>query len=183
MDGVIAVAAVWGFAEATVFFIVPDVWLTIVAVTSPQRALPASVAAVIGAVAGGVVMRRWGRRNPMAARHSISAVPGIHPAMVERVEHDVRVHGLRAMVVGPLLGVPYKIYAVTVGPSRARTAMFLLVSVVARMPRLILLTAVAYGLSRWVFSSLSWMVRSAIVAGIWAAFYLWYFRAMSRQWQ
>jgi membrane protein YqaA with SNARE-associated domain len=180
MDGVTAVAVLWGFAEGTLFFIVPDVWLTFVAVCDGARAVRACVAATLGALAGGLVMRGWGRRNPQAARRAIGAVPGIGAAMIDRVDDDLRRRGLRAMLFGPLRGVPYKIYAVVSGARRHAPLPFLLVSIPARVPRLMLLTAAARGLSWIAAGRLSVEAQCAFLAVIWAVFYVWYFRAMRR---
>jgi hypothetical protein len=50
------IAALWGLAEATLFFIVPDVWLTLITVWSPRKALIACLFALLGALAGGALM-------------------------------------------------------------------------------------------------------------------------------
>jgi membrane protein YqaA with SNARE-associated domain len=55
--GLMAAAALWGFAEATLFFIVPDVLLSIIAVRRGRR--PAWIAmawTIAGAIAGGALM-------------------------------------------------------------------------------------------------------------------------------
>jgi membrane protein YqaA with SNARE-associated domain len=174
------VAALWGFAESTLFFIVPDVWLTFVAMFSASLAFRACGAVTLGALVGGTVMRRWGRGNPQAARHAIGVVPGISPRMIERVERDLRQQGLRAMLLGPLRGVPYKIYAVAAGGLRYDRLQFVLFSVPARVPRLILLTAAACGLNGLARGHLSTGARCAILGVIWGVFYVWYFRAMRR---
>ncbi len=46
----------WGFAEATLFFIVPDVLLTLVALFSFRRSAQLMACILVGAVAGGSVM-------------------------------------------------------------------------------------------------------------------------------
>ncbi|MFM9106139.1 MAG: hypothetical protein ACKOWF_05500, partial [Chloroflexota bacterium] len=38
------IAALWGFAEATVFFIVPDVWIGLLAAFDPRAGLRAAAA-------------------------------------------------------------------------------------------------------------------------------------------
>jgi membrane protein YqaA with SNARE-associated domain len=181
MDVVAVVAALWGFAEATLFFIVPDVWLTVVAVTDGTRAaVRANVAAMLGAIAGGFVTYRRGRANPAAARRALAAMPGISVAMIERVAREIREQGIRAMLWGPLRGVPYKIYAVSAGAQGRAVMPFLLVSIPGRIPRMALLTLIALGLNRWCVGSLPVPGRCAIVGALWLASYVWYFRAMSR---
>jgi membrane protein YqaA with SNARE-associated domain len=180
MDGVSVVALAWGFAEATLFFIVPDVWLTFVAVIDGTLAVRANVAAICGALIGGCVTYCWARVNPAEARRAIGAVPGISAAMVARVGRDVHEQGSRAILWGPLRGVPYKIYAAAAGAERRPLVPFLLVSIPARIPRMALLTTAALSLNRWVIAGLPLSGRCAVVGALWLAFYVWYFRTMSR---
>jgi membrane protein YqaA with SNARE-associated domain len=50
------IAFIWGLAEATLFFIVPDVYLGFVALFDWRRALRALAAPIAGAVLGGALM-------------------------------------------------------------------------------------------------------------------------------
>jgi len=77
-----AIAALWGFAEATLFFIVPDVWLTVIAVWSPRKAAMACLFALLGALAGGALMYGWGYMAPGMALTTLERIPGIHPDML-----------------------------------------------------------------------------------------------------
>jgi membrane protein YqaA with SNARE-associated domain len=79
-------AALWGFAEATVFFIVPDVLLTAAAMGSLRRGLRAAGFALAGAVAGGVAVMLWARADPEGVARMLLAVPGISEALVERAQ-------------------------------------------------------------------------------------------------
>jgi len=54
MGVAVAVSAVLGFAEATLFFIVPDVYLTLLAVQGAPVALGGCVAAVTGALVASI---------------------------------------------------------------------------------------------------------------------------------
>src|SRR4051812_20323932 len=60
-SGVAAVVALgWGFAEATFFFVVPDVWIGLLTLFSWRAGLRAVYSAVMGALTGGAVMYRAG---------------------------------------------------------------------------------------------------------------------------
>ena len=48
-----ALAAIWGAAEATLFFIVPDVFLSWLALSDRRQALIACLYALLGALVGG----------------------------------------------------------------------------------------------------------------------------------
>ena len=172
-----ALAFVWGLAEATVFFIVPDVWLTFVALRGVRRAFVAAAWAVLGALAGGAVMLWLGARAPEAASRLVDAVPAISPALVRHVHAQVDAQGLLAVLLGPIGGIPYKIYAVDWGARHGGWLAFLLVSVPARGVRFYLLPVLVDAIRRWIvpLTRGRLAVEAAIVAVGWLAFYAFYF--------
>src|SRR5687768_13543988 len=56
VDVWLVAAMAWGFAEATLFFLVPDLVVGWIALRSPRRVLAPSVAASAGAVVGGLLV-------------------------------------------------------------------------------------------------------------------------------
>jgi hypothetical protein len=136
----IALAFFWGFAEGTLFFILPDVPLSLAAMFRPRRALPHVAAIVTGAVLAGAVMFSWSARPGSAhtptARQAVEHVPLVTPAMFERAESDYREFGIWATSWGPLRGIPYKVYAVE-APEHSSLWPFLLVTIPARLWRLL----------------------------------------------
>ena len=56
---------VWGFAEATLFFVIPDVILTLVALFSIKQSLKVLVTILSGAVLGGALMFWMGKAHPV----------------------------------------------------------------------------------------------------------------------
>lgn len=127
-------AALWGFAEGTLFFVVADVLFTRVAVSRPVRALAHLGLATAGALAAGVLMFAWSSRDPAAARAAVAAVPKVGAAMVDRTEARLDEVGLAALFDRPLGGVPYKVHAV-LAPGRFELASFLGASLFARLER------------------------------------------------
>ena len=130
----ILLAALWGFAEGTLFFVVADVLFTRVAIARPVRALAHVAAATLGAVAAGGLMFAWSTSDPAGARAAVAAVPKVGEAMVADTEHRMEAVGALAMLDRPLGGVPYKVHAV-LAPPRFGIWEFLLVSLVARLER------------------------------------------------
>jgi len=174
--GTATTAALWGFAEATLFFLVPDVYLSRVALEAPRRALRACLWALLGALAGGALMYGWGSVAPQTAEAALAAVPAIAADTVDAVRTDLAVHGWAALFLGPLTGTPYKIYAV----ESARLGMGLLpllaVSVPARLIRFLLITLLAAAAARAPgLRRLSAGTQRWIHAAAWTAFYLAYF--------
>lgn len=162
-----ALAFLWGFAEATVFFIVPDVLLTFLALRGMRRALVASLVALAGALLGGAAMYFWGGSSPEDARAVLVHVPGIHEPLVEAVRSRLDAQGLGAVLLGPLLGTPYKIYAVEWAARGGSMLGFLLISIPARYVRFLLSVLVIGALRKW--------VRPMHLALAWLAFYVFYF--------
>ena len=58
-----AIALIWGFAEATLFFIVPDVWLTLAGRDKLHRGLIVCLYSLAGALTGGTLMYLWGSQD------------------------------------------------------------------------------------------------------------------------
>jgi membrane protein YqaA with SNARE-associated domain len=132
----VILAFLWGFAEGTLFFVLPDVPLSLAAMFRPRCALRHIVAIVVGAVLGGALMFTWSEHGG-SARNAVAHVPLVRPVMFEEVDHDFRQSGVWAAVRGPVRGIPYKIYAVE-APMHSTLMPFLVASVVARVWRLVL---------------------------------------------
>ncbi len=170
-------AFVWGIAEATFFFIVPDVLLTLIACRKLRPALNATIAALAGALAGGAVMYAFGMREPDTARAFLSHVPAITPALLTRVTGQISASGLLALLLGPIKGIPYKIYAVEWGARRASFIGFLVMSVPARYVRFFLAALAARGIARLIrpLTHHRAVIEVFILAVIWVTFYSFYF--------
>jgi membrane protein YqaA with SNARE-associated domain len=168
------IALLWGFAEATIFFFVPDVWISIVALTSLHDGLVACVYALFGAIVGGIVMYRWGKLDLKAANDFMSRIPAIRPRDIEQVQVSLQKSGLFAVLLGPLLGIPYKIYAAN---SSAVISAFslIMISIPARVIRFLLIAVITNELSTRAMSHLSYVQKIEIMLAFWAVFYSIYF--------
>jgi hypothetical protein len=171
-------AALWGLAEATLFFIVPDVLLTAAAVGSLRRGLRAAGFALAGAVVGGVLVMLWARADPEGAARMLLAVPGVSEALVERARGLVEGGFLAGMTIGSLSGVPYKIFAVEAAGAGMGLGAFAAMSVPARGLRFVLAALLAYGIGRLLPADWGARARLGLLAGFWAVFYAFYFVVM-----
>ena len=171
-------AGLWGFTEATLFFLVPDVLLSGIALERPRRALGACLIATATALLGGALMYAWGATDVAGAERAVIALPGIGHELVERVHAQLADRGLTALVVGATTGVPYKLYAVAWGAAGGSFALFLAASAVARCARFAAVTALAAGLRRSVLARASERACRVVHLGAWSAFYAWYFWVM-----
>jgi len=167
-------AAVWGVAEASLFFIVPDVILTYATVRHGARAgLKLAVVTATAAAVTGVAMWFWGRLDPVGARQIMLMVPAIGPDLFARTTREMAGFWPLNLTIGAVTGVPYKLYAVTAGALGVPVAWFAIASYVARFLRFafsIGLTVAAVealdhmGLSRWRYHVLTagWVILYAV---------------------
>jgi membrane protein YqaA with SNARE-associated domain len=173
-----ALAAFWGLAEATAFFIVPDVLLSWVALRSCKRALLACLWVTGGALAGGCILWFIGRHDPEPARALFATLPAINDGMIENVRSQLHTSGLKALFLGPLSGTPYKIYAVEAASIGYGLGIFLLISLPARLIRFLLVSLVASGISKLLSRKLGMRHLQTLHVLFWTALYAWYFSVM-----
>jgi membrane protein YqaA with SNARE-associated domain len=172
-------AFIWGVAEATLFFFVPDVLLSYIGLKRGVKgATRASIIAAIGASVGGVIMYVWSTGDPVTAREAVLAVPAISEAMAQRAEAAMAENWFVATFLGPLTSTPFKVYAILAPAAAASLPAFALAAIAARLPRFF---AVSIGvsligrfLSRW----LSERQRLGVLIGAWLLFYAVFFTLM-----
>ena len=143
------IALLWGFAEGTLFFIVPDVYLGFVALFHWRRGLSAAIVALLGAMLGGSVMYVLAANNPSWINDLLVRVPLIDTGLVDQVAENMRTDGLVTILTGPLKGTPYKIYAAQAGEQAFSFLSFLLMTIPARLERFIPVVLVFGGLGKW----------------------------------
>lgn len=149
--GVLA-SFVWGLAEATLFFVVPDVVVGAVAIVAPRKALTAALAAVAGAVVGGIVW--WlAASSPDTATHVVDSVPAIHGSAFVEASARISDSGGAALLAAPFTGIPYKVWALELALRGWALPPLLLWTVAGRALRLVplaLVTAAAgWAARRW----------------------------------
>ena len=171
-------AIAWGLVEATVFFIVPDVLLTYLALKDPRRATKACLWALVGALVGGTAMFCWGNYNLKGAEGFLTEIPAIDKQLLQKVEGQIENDGVKATFYGPITGRPYKIYAVYAAGKDVNFLTFFLISIPARLLRFILLTWITWWVASKLLAKLQARSRTFILSGIWIAFYGWYFSVM-----
>jgi membrane protein YqaA with SNARE-associated domain len=165
---------IWGIAEASVFFVVPDVLLSWTALSSTRRAARQALFATAGAVLGGALLFTFAVRDPSAAERTVLAVPFVSHAMLDTASDDLAKAGLWGLVRGSGKGVPYKLYAVSAAP-RASLAAFVAASVPARLWRFLAAVLLTSGIAHWSARRgvhLRTLQRIHLVG--WALFYAWY---------
>ena len=172
-------AFVWGVAEATLFFFVPDVLLSYIGLKCGAKAATrASIIAAIGASVGGIIMYLWSTNDFAGAREAVLAVPAISEAMVQHAEQAMAQNWFLATFLGPLTSTPFKVFAVLAPAAAAPLPAFALAAIAARLPRFLIVSVgvslLGRALSRWLTErQLLW-----VLIGAWLLFYAVFFTRM-----
>jgi membrane protein YqaA with SNARE-associated domain len=167
----------WGFAEATFFFFVPDILLSLIALYRPRVAYVGCVCATLGAILGGLLMYYAGVFHYDGAVAFLDLIPAINHDLILSVRQALSDTGLLALLLGPTQGVPYKIYAVEAGSLGMSLLAFVLVSIPARFVRFAFVTGAAHVFGR-LMGRFPRRYAVAVVTGCWILVYVVYFAAM-----
>lgn len=173
-----AIAALWGFAEATLFFVVPDVWISHAALRSLRQGLWAGAFALAGALVGGIVVYGLGLRHEDALLALYERLPAISGGMIEQVGAQLRALGGAGMVLGGFSGSPYKLYAAQAASAGMDLAPFLAASALARGLRFGLVALVAAAIGRWLAARFGPRATRRALVAFWVLFYAGYWSWM-----
>lgn len=164
-------AALWGAAEAVLFFIVPDVLIAWTALRRGVRAaLVAALLATAGAAVGGAGVYAWSARDPAAAR-VIEAVPAVPTGAVATATAELRQGGLAAALRGAFSGKPYKVWSAAAPHAGWTLPAWLTAAAPIRLPRFLLVAAGFACLAAALRSRLSTRMVAKLFAAGWAVFY------------
>lgn len=173
-----AVAALWGLAEATVFFVVPDVWISRLALSSWRAALRGCAFALAGALVGGVLVYLAGGRHEAALLALSDRLPAIGPGLIARVQVQLHDLGGLGLLVGGFSGAPYKLYAAQAMSAGLGLPVFIACSVVARGARFLAVALLARGVARWATQRFGDAAVRRVWWVAWIAFYALYWTLM-----
>jgi membrane protein YqaA with SNARE-associated domain len=170
-------AFTWGLAEATCFFIVPDVLSTRLVLQDRKSGFAACLWSLAGALPGGVILYLLGR-DPGTADSLLrffDYLPGIHPTLGAEARHGLAEQGAATLFAGFMGGIPYKLYAVQAAGAGLALPVFLVVSAAARLSRFLLSTTLCWLLGRWLQRKVAQDALLRIHAAGWIVFYAAYF--------
>ena len=169
----------WGVAEATLFFIVPDVILSYIGLRhGPRAAAIASVYAACGAAVGGAIMFAWSANAADAARRAVLGVGAISEDMGARAEQATAANWFVATLTGPLTNTPFKLFAILAPHAGAALPVFALAAIAARLPRFLIVSIGIALLSRFLSRWLSERQLIWVLIGAWLLFYVQFFARM-----
>lgn len=177
LSGNNVIAWLWGAAEATFFFIVPDVFLSYLALDGYKKALIACVYVLAGALAGGLFMYTISY-NKTEVTALLDMVPGISPSLIQHGQVLFDRHMLYGMLEGSFSGVPYKIFSAHAGSTSAPIILFILASAAARFPRFIAISLLTAIITQTLLKNKTSVVKKRILIAVWTLFYICYFYNM-----
>ena len=160
------------------FFIIPDVLITRVALGSLRSGLITAAFALTGALLGGMISYRWGAADLNGARHVLDALPAISLKMLDHAQDALKTDGMFAAFVGSFSGVPYKVFAVHAASAGIPLSLFLLASIPVRGIRFVLLAAMTRALARFAVPTWSAKRLQRAWAVVWIVNYAIYWAVM-----
>lgn len=169
------VAGLWGFAEGTIFFVVPDVCVTCFALFSFKESAKALQSAVLGALIAGVLMYALASCDYQLARRIVLSVPFVSQPLLDQSRADYLQHAWLATVYAPLSGIPYKVFAIE-AVQYIGILPFVFASILARFGRI----GAAWGLAALIRVCFKRTIdmRPRLFLAIhflfWSVFYSWY---------
>jgi len=173
--GVNWIVAIWAFFEATFFFVVPDVLLTVIAVDGLKKALIASLYALFGALIGGTLWYGlslyYGEQGAFIL---MDRMPRVMLEHAEQAKYNLEVYGFSSMMTSPWLDLPYKLYAVSAHSVEIPYWKFMLYSVPARMTRFVILIFVTDMVMRVLNFFKIEVNRLFLVLFLWITFYAYF---------
>lgn len=171
----------WGLAEGTVFFIVPDVYISLAALFALRAGALAWLCSIAGSLAGVIVIYLLVAILRVDYLEFLGLIPGISGRLVEGVQASVAAGGLPYTPFLVSGGVPLKVYLAAAFSLRLSLGTVLIWTVFARIAR-IAPTFLVVAVIRLLFArridrhSGRWL---AVWGIFWLGFYLFYFLRMA----
>jgi membrane protein YqaA with SNARE-associated domain len=177
---ILIVLAAWGFGEALLLPVVPDVLIGLLVLAAPWQVGPLLGAAVVGGVAGSIPAWWLLRRRPGVAGRILAAQPGLGDRGLAEAEDRLQRRGLVAgfAQLGP--GLPLKAYlhALAIRGPATGTATVAGLALVNRLTRLGPV-ALVFAALHPVAVAMAWSAALLTILWLagWTAFYVAYWIA------
>jgi membrane protein YqaA with SNARE-associated domain len=174
--GIAAVSLGWGFSEAIFFFLVPDIWLSRIAITDLRKAIFQALIAAAGAIVGGIILYWLGLACFTALTDWLDTIPGISPDMIASVGHQATSLSMpAALAQGMLTGTPFKLYAAWFGHLHAYLPHFIFFGFLLRTARFVAVIALSYVIASVLAKHIPLPRLLQAHAAAWCVFYIAYF--------
>lgn len=175
------IAFLWGLAEGLVFFIVPDLYLSFIALFTFTGGIISLGFALLGSLISAVLIFSLAPYFGAYYHNILVAIPGISESMVGKVAAGLSTHGIRDIISGPFSGIPYKIYSVEAVSQHFPLIQYLIWSIPARLERMLPVTILGlilgYFFKRHIQKHPKIWIAGFIV--LWIFIYINYYRSLS----
>lgn len=133
-----------------------------------------------GALCGGLLMYFLGMTFPEFMWKFLDFIPAVNQGLLNVVKEQTELNQFGALFVGPIKGIPYKIYAVNYGIIKADVILFALVTIPARGIRFILTSLIARSICRMLHEHFKGSIpyTGYLILLFWVTFYIFYFYYM-----
>ncbi len=171
-----ALAALWGLGDATIFFIVPDVWLTYVGLRHGTfAALVAGLFVTLGGFAGGMALYYFAAAEPVEARNLLLTLPAVNTDALREARELLARWDAIAVVGNPYSLLPFKVMALEAPAAKVQPLFFALATFFAYLSRAFLIALVA-GFLGWLLRRTFGVRRMVIWALVfWGVMYALFF--------
>lgn len=176
--GIYGISFLWGFLEATCFFFVVDIFLSLFVIQNYKQALQLSVMAMLGAVLGGTLIYLWGASHFQVLTDFYLHMPGIQENLITNVENQINQYQQWALFWGGISGQPYKLYALYASQAEVGLVSFIAASIPARLLRFILTITLVKMAIKPLENRLSTNTLYILLSVFWIVFYTFYFYSM-----
>lgn len=170
------ISFVWGFAEATFFFLVPDIWLSRIVLEDKKEAYINIAFTTLGSLLGGSLLYFLALSYFEGIENFLDIIPGISGAMVEQIGNQIQNLGVwDALLTGITSGIPYKIYASWSGYLELSFIVFFIASAFVRTLRFTAVVGLTHMISVVVSKKVDMRKMLLLHAACWLLFYIFYF--------
>lgn len=143
----LALMFAWAVAEATVWPVIPDALLLLMALGS-RWAFPAVLAASIaGSALGGAALFGYAFAQPLAALAALPDLPTVSERTIQRAGDLLAERGPEAFWLQPVSGIPYKVVAILAAARKMDPQHVVPVSIFARTLRMAVVGVLAVALA------------------------------------
>jgi membrane protein YqaA with SNARE-associated domain len=174
------IAILWGFSEATFFFIVPDIYLSYSAMNGYKKTLVLCIYTVVAAISGGTIMYFLGMFFPEKTFLFLDYIPAISQNTIHTAGNFLQDGVLSGMMHGAITGIPYKIFAAYAGEMRVSLPLFIACSFITRSLRFAIVISISALVYNMAMKNLNIKTKQFINTLFWCCFYIWYFSIMGR---
>ncbi len=176
--GIYAISFLWGFLEATCFFLVVDIFISFFVIQNYKKAVKLSVMAMLGAVLGGALIYLWSASHFDVLTNFYLHLLGIHENLMTKVQDKINQYQQWALFWGGISGQPYKLYALYASQAEVGFVSFIAASIPARLLRFILTITLVKIAIKPLEKRLNIKTLYILLSVFWVVFYAFYYYSM-----